>query len=260
MHQLSIILERIFVKMLITIDIIGASSVILMFIFILYKLIKRNKSYSPSFYRQLLANNCCELCYIAMEYFLVRLPMFKLFQSFYQQLQTYNGFFYGFSTGLTTSIAFGQFILALNRFIVVKYPFFSTKCANFKITIICIIFQVMLTIPPSIFGYFQTGIVEINQETLIITMPLSNSNSTKLILLYATIIGCILTTLSFCVGLKTFLIIKRSHSNLNSRRSVNEYKLLKFVFFQIITNITIIILSLLQFTIGIFGLYKILIA
>uniref|UniRef100_A0A0K0F538 7TM GPCR serpentine receptor class x (Srx) domain-containing protein n=1 Tax=Strongyloides venezuelensis TaxID=75913 RepID=A0A0K0F538_STRVS len=132
MHQLSIILERIFVKMLITMDIIGASNVILMFIFIPYKLIKRNKSYSSSFYRQLVANNCCGLCYIVMEYFLARLPMFKLFQSFYQQLQTYNGFFYGFSTGLKTSIAFGQFILALNRFIVVKYLFFSTNVLIFK--------------------------------------------------------------------------------------------------------------------------------
>uniref|UniRef100_A0A0N5BNG2 Serpentine Receptor, class T n=1 Tax=Strongyloides papillosus TaxID=174720 RepID=A0A0N5BNG2_STREA len=117
---------------------------LLLSICIASRLVWKNKESSFFFFSQFLINGILELLFIGLEYFLVRVPLYGIFNEGYISLGVMPGLIYGFSVYLPVTIVFGQFLIALNRFFMIKFPFTYTKFVNLRVMVISIIFQFLL--------------------------------------------------------------------------------------------------------------------
>uniref|UniRef100_A0AC35UGP6 Serpentine receptor class gamma n=1 Tax=Rhabditophanes sp. KR3021 TaxID=114890 RepID=A0AC35UGP6_9BILA len=99
------------------------------------RLVWKNNDTSFYFFFQFLLNGILELGFIALEYFLVRIPLYGIFNKQYVEFGQMPGLIYGLSVYLPVTINIGQFLVALTRFCIIKFPFSFQKFVNKRVMI-----------------------------------------------------------------------------------------------------------------------------
>ncbi|CEF70069.1 7TM GPCR, serpentine receptor class v (Srv) family-containing protein [Strongyloides ratti] len=222
-----------------------------MTIFIGFSIFKNDPDFSSPFYHQKFFNACCEMIFIVVEYFIIRIPLFNIFNDWYIFAQNIPGIVHGLSWYLYIVVCIGQCNLMINRFIVLKRPT-DINQENNKLTIYLIMFQVLL---PSFMIFIpmnchMKSYYTNNNKTLI--FEVDNKTISNTLLTSGVIIGIIMCLFGTIIGTWNIFLLKKivNHKNSYNKRIKKELPLFLYTFLQTIAFIILTITEIIQFISG----------
>ncbi|CEF70071.1 7TM GPCR, serpentine receptor class v (Srv) family-containing protein [Strongyloides ratti] len=230
-----------------------------MWIFILVNLIKKNKTFLPIFYLQLLFNIFLEVLLIFFKYLVKRLPNLKFLNEYYANIKTLNGIYFGLLTILPASIGFGQFALVLNRYAAVKYPLSYKKIFSFKTLFFIYTFQILLLCPGIIMCAPYYATIRLNNQMNTVIIIFSQNKYIQILSIYNILVGLILALSSAIFGFMSWRILKKKKysRNENSLEYKKQKKFLIFVIIQTVTDVLMYIANLFYLILILFRLKSI---
>uniref|UniRef100_A0A0K0EE65 Serpentine receptor class gamma n=1 Tax=Strongyloides stercoralis TaxID=6248 RepID=A0A0K0EE65_STRER len=216
------------------------------YIFIIYQLIKKDSDFPIKFYGILIINNTFEFTFIFVEYFLVRLPFFKILNDWYISLQVFPGIIYGLSVYLPCVIGFGHLTQVINRFVIIKFPFSFDKIFNKWLIGSLFLLQFFFPSIIIIWCWNETGRVfvsEDNSTTYLELKKFENQYKSIIFGICSIIISC-----SACCffGVWSFILVVKMRNGKNTTQLRREINLFVFVSFEILAQILLIIIAIFQ--------------
>uniref|UniRef100_A0A0K0FIW4 Serpentine receptor class gamma n=1 Tax=Strongyloides venezuelensis TaxID=75913 RepID=A0A0K0FIW4_STRVS len=235
------------------IDIPGIIFYVLLLVFLISRLIAKDNDFSPKFYCFLIVNGFIEICFIILEYFIVRFPLFNLFTKEYLALKPLPGILYSLSIYLPCAIGSGQLNLTINRLLLIKFPLIYEYIMSIWGIIALMFIQFAVPFLNIIRTINVPVIVRMLEDNVTITVELDDYGLVYSILGWG-IIYLLITSISCCIiGSYSLFLLWKMNKQSKVGTSKSERSLFAFVVLQTLTQLLLAIVGTIQFLSGYAG-------
>uniref|UniRef100_A0A0K0EQJ3 Serpentine receptor class gamma n=2 Tax=Strongyloides stercoralis TaxID=6248 RepID=A0A0K0EQJ3_STRER len=238
---------------LLVIDIPGIIFYILVLIFLITRLLAKDDDFSPKFYCFLIVNAFMELCFILVEYFIVRFPLFNFLKHEYMNIKSLPGILYGFSVYLPCVIGSGQLNLTINRLLMIKFPFIYKYIMSIWGILILIFIQFAVPFVQIIRTSTVPLVVRTLDDNYTITVELDDFDLVYSVVGFG-VVYLIITSVSCCIiGSYTLFLLWTMNRQSVDNTSKSERSLLALVVLQTLTQLFLAIVGTTQYIAGYAG-------
>ncbi|CEF61193.1 7TM GPCR, serpentine receptor class g (Srg) family and 7TM GPCR, serpentine receptor class v (Srv) family-containing protein [Strongyloides ratti] len=235
------------------IDIPGTIFYILVLIFLITRLLLKDDDFSPKFYCFLIVNAIMELCFIMVEYFIVRLPLFNIFKSQYMNFKSLPGLIYGLSCYLPCVIGSGQLNLTINRLLMIKFPFIYKYIMSIWGILALIFIQFAIPFVQLVRTLHVPMIIRVLDDNYTITVELDDFDLVYSVVSFGVVYLIVTSILCCLIGSYTLFLLWRMNKQSLESTSKSERSLLALVVLQTLTQLFLAIVGTTQFVAGYSG-------
>uniref|UniRef100_A0A0K0FLP9 Serpentine receptor class gamma n=1 Tax=Strongyloides venezuelensis TaxID=75913 RepID=A0A0K0FLP9_STRVS len=194
-----------------------------------------------------------ELCFIIVEYFIVRFPLFNLFTKEYLAFKPLPGILYGFSVYLPCVIGSGQLNLTINRLLMIKFPFIYKYIMSIWGILALIFIQFAVPFVQIVRTSTVPVIVRMLEDNVTITVELDDFDLVYNVVGFG-VVYLIITSISCCIiGSYTLFLLWTMNKQSTEGTSKSERSLLALVVLQTLTQLFLAIVGTTQFISGYAG-------